>query len=177
MDWRYNQSASSSRQSYHNQYEQYPLDSDEEEYDEYPLRNRNQGRGQAQHRNEYPSRREQDRHLVQQREQNNQPINTILRTQTPPYSPPRKARETPYEPAEAEGKGKAPAREHMASWLSRTTSSSQAQFAATALVSGAVVAGAIFGYQHVRRQEMVEDLKSSIPELGRGHEADKVRGL
>lgn len=63
----------------------------------------------------------------------------------------------------------------MSSWLSRTTSSSQAQFAATALVSGAVVAGAIFGYQHVRRQERVEDLKSSIPELGKGHEADKVR--
>ncbi len=63
----------------------------------------------------------------------------------------------------------------MSSWLSRTASSSHAQFAATALVSGAVVAGAIFGYQHVRRQERVEDLKSSIPELGKGHEADKVR--
>ncbi|KAH7360166.1 ubiquitin-protein ligase-like protein molybdopterin-converting factor [Rhexocercosporidium sp. MPI-PUGE-AT-0058] len=62
----------------------------------------------------------------------------------------------------------------MSSWLSRTTSSSQAQFAATALVSGAVVAGAIFGYQHVRRQERVEDLKSSIPELGKGHQADKL---
>lgn len=62
----------------------------------------------------------------------------------------------------------------MSSWFQRTTSSSQAQFAATALVSGAVVAGAIFGYQHLRRQERVEDLKSSIPELGRGHSADKV---
>jgi hypothetical protein len=51
----------------------------------------------------------------------------------------------------------------------------QAQFAATAIVSGAVVAGAILGYQAVRRHERVEDLKSSIPELGRGgHMADKV---
>jgi tRNA threonylcarbamoyladenosine dehydratase len=63
----------------------------------------------------------------------------------------------------------------MASWFSRATSSTQAQFAATAIVSGAVVAGAILGYQAVRRQERVEDLKSSIPELGRGgHVADKV---
>ena len=62
----------------------------------------------------------------------------------------------------------------MSSWFSRTTSSSQAQFAATAIVSGVVVAGAILGYQHVRRQEKVEDLKSSIPELGKGHIADKV---
>jgi hypothetical protein len=62
----------------------------------------------------------------------------------------------------------------MASWFQRTTSSTQAQFAATALVSGAVVAGAILGYQHVRRQERVEDLKSSIPALGRDHAAEKV---
>ena len=174
MDWRYNQSASSSRQSYHNQHEQYPLESDEEEYDEYPLRDRFQGRGQAQYRNEYPSREQEP---VHQQEQEIQRTNTFPLTQTPPYSPPRNARESPNEPAEPEGNGKAPAKENMASWLSRTASSSQAQFAATALVSGAVVAGAIFGYQHVRRQEMVEDLKSSIPELGREHEADKVRRL
>ncbi|RFU30244.1 hypothetical protein B7463_g6080, partial [Scytalidium lignicola] len=60
------------------------------------------------------------------------------------------------------------------SWLSRAASSSQAQFAATALVSGAVVAGAILGYQHIRRQEKIEDLKSSIPELGREHRAEKL---
>ena len=63
----------------------------------------------------------------------------------------------------------------MTSWFSRAASSTQAQFAATAIVSGAVVAGAILGYQAVRRHERVEDLKSSIPELGReGHVADKV---
>jgi len=62
----------------------------------------------------------------------------------------------------------------MSSWLSRVVSSTQAQFAATAIVSGAVVAGAILGYQHVRRQERAEDLKSSIPELGQNHHAEKV---
>jgi hypothetical protein len=62
----------------------------------------------------------------------------------------------------------------MSSWLSRAASSTQAQFAATAIVSGAVVAGAILGYQHVRRQERVEDLKSSIPELGQNHHSEKV---
>lgn len=59
----------------------------------------------------------------------------------------------------------------MASWLG----SREFQFGATALASGAVVAGAILGYQHVRRQERVEDLKGSIPALGKGHQADMVR--
>ncbi|KAI9731848.1 MAG: hypothetical protein M1818_007713 [Claussenomyces sp. TS43310] len=62
----------------------------------------------------------------------------------------------------------------MSSWFQRATSSSQLQFAATAAVSGAVVAGAILGYQHVRRQERVEDLKSSIPALDRDHHAEKL---
>lgn len=62
----------------------------------------------------------------------------------------------------------------MSSWLQRTASSTQVQFAATAVLAGAVTAGAILGYQHMRRQERVEDLKNSIPELGRGHAADKV---
>jgi hypothetical protein len=62
----------------------------------------------------------------------------------------------------------------MSSWLQRATSSKEFQFGATAMVSGAVVAGVILGYQHVRRQEKVEDLKSSIPALGEGHRADWV---
>ena len=77
--------------------------------------------------------------------------------------------------AEARSPEKDRHKESMSSWLQQTASSSQARFAATALVSGVVVAGAIFGYQHVRRQERVEDLKSSIPELGREHKANKVR--
>lgn len=68
-----------------------------------------------------------------------------------------------------------PRRESRMAWLSRAVSSQQAQFAATALISGAVVAGAILGYQAVRRQEKIEDLKSSIPELGREHHAEEVR--
>lgn len=51
----------------------------------------------------------------------------------------------------------------------------QAQLAATAVVSGAVVASAILGYQQIRRKELIEDLKSSIPELDKNHHADKVR--
>ncbi|TVY39862.1 tRNA threonylcarbamoyladenosine dehydratase [Lachnellula occidentalis] len=58
----------------------------------------------------------------------------------------------------------------MATWFSRE----RLQLAATAAVSGAVVAGAILGYQHVRRVERVEDLKRSVPELGDGHEVDKL---
>ncbi|KAH8660804.1 ubiquitin-protein ligase-like protein molybdopterin-converting factor [Tricladium varicosporioides] len=60
----------------------------------------------------------------------------------------------------------------MASWISRIAGTKEAQFAATAVVSGAVVAGAILGYQHARRQERVEDLKGSIP--GWGSESAKV---
>jgi len=58
----------------------------------------------------------------------------------------------------------------MTTWFSRE----RIQLAATAVVSGAVVAGAILGYQHVRRVERVEHLKRSVPELGDGHEVDKV---
>jgi hypothetical protein len=85
---------------------------------------------------------------------------------------PRSSRPEAYHPEEVEreqGKEKEK-KETMSSWLGRVSTSSQAQFAATALVSGAVVAGAIFGYQAVRRQERVKDLKSGIPDTG----GDKV---
>ena len=59
----------------------------------------------------------------------------------------------------------------MATWFSRE----RIQLAATAVASGVVVAGAILGYQHVRRIERVEDLKRSVPDLGDGHAVDKVR--
>jgi hypothetical protein len=81
-----------------------------------------------------------------------------------PYYPDYEDEESP--PPEAkEEKG------IMATWFSRE----RVQLAATAVVSGAVVAGAILGYQHVRRQEKVEDLKRGIPDVGDGHEVDKVR--
>ena len=60
------------------------------------------------------------------------------------------------------------------SWISRTTSSHPAQLAATALVSGAVVAGAIFGFQHVRRRVRVDHLKKSIPLIDEEQDADQV---
>ncbi|KAI9755988.1 MAG: hypothetical protein M1835_000776 [Candelina submexicana] len=51
----------------------------------------------------------------------------------------------------------------MASWLSRTYSSHQVQLGATAVISGVVAVTAILGFQHLRRQIQIEDLKSSIP--------------
>lgn len=94
------------------------------------------------------------------------------------YPPPR------YEPSKANQRAREEGQENTdtgedrskgaMSWMQRVTGSREFQFGATALISGAVVAGAILGYQHVRRQEMVEDLKSSIPALGEGHVADKV---
>ncbi|KAL9130153.1 MAG: hypothetical protein Q9217_001588 [Psora testacea] len=62
----------------------------------------------------------------------------------------------------------------MSSWLERQASNHQVQLAATAILSGAVVAGAIFGTQAIRRKEAVEELKASIPELSEDHKADLV---
>ena len=90
----------------------------------------------------------------------------------PPYTQKERQTEQEREQQEQEtqeGKGKG-----AMAWLQRVSGSREFQFGATALVSGAVVAGAILGYQHVRRQERVEDLKSSIPALGEGHMGDKV---
>ncbi|KAI9762024.1 MAG: hypothetical protein M4579_000660 [Chaenotheca gracillima] len=57
------------------------------------------------------------------------------------------------------------------SWLSRTASSHQGQIAATAVISGVLVASTILGFQHLRRQERVDDLKRSIPDLSPDHSA------
>ncbi|KAK6582875.1 hypothetical protein PZA11_005283 [Diplocarpon coronariae] len=129
MDRRYNQPASSSRQSSYER--EYSSESDDPYYHPH------------------------------------NPKPTYSRAGAPP---PHEPDPPPATPARQPAGGRA----GMSSWLSRTASNSQAQLAATALVSGAVVAGAIFGYQRVRRQERVEDLKSSIPALGQGHEADKL---
>ncbi|KAI1779240.1 ubiquitin-protein ligase molybdopterin-converting factor [Hypoxylon cercidicola] len=53
----------------------------------------------------------------------------------------------------------------MASLLERASSSSKVQFAATAIASGVVVAGSIMGYQRLRREERIHQLKDSIPSL------------
>ena len=62
----------------------------------------------------------------------------------------------------------------MSSWLQRQAGSSHGQLATTAVLSGAAVAGAIFGYQSYRRKEAVSDLKASIPDIDESHPAGKV---
>ncbi|KAI1329911.1 ubiquitin-protein ligase molybdopterin-converting factor [Xylariaceae sp. FL0255] len=63
----------------------------------------------------------------------------------------------------------------MSSFLERTGSNTKVQFAATAIASAAVAAGAVLGYQRLRRKERIHDLKSSIPSLG--DEGDALRKL
>lgn len=62
----------------------------------------------------------------------------------------------------------------MSTWLERQASSHQIQLAAVALASGAVVAGAIYGSQAIRREKKVSKLKASIPELSENHHAEEV---
>lgn len=61
------------------------------------------------------------------------------------------------------------------SWIQHHANSHQSQLAATAVVSGAAVASAIFGYQALRRREAVDNLKASIPDINEKHHAEKVR--
>lgn len=63
---------------------------------------------------------------------------------------------------------------NMASWLQRQAGSHNSQLATTAVLSGAAVAGAIFGYQAYRRKEAVHDLKASIPDIDEEHHAGRV---
>ena len=60
------------------------------------------------------------------------------------------------------------------SWFERQLSSHNVQLAAVAVASGAVVAGVILGTQAIRREEDLERLKASIPELNESHHADMV---
>ena len=68
-----------------------------------------------------------------------------------------------------------PREENMSSWLDRQFSSHNVQLAAAAVASGAVVAGAIYSYQAIRREEGLEKLKASIPQLDEKHHAELVR--
>lgn len=68
-----------------------------------------------------------------------------------------------------------PHRESMSSWFERHISSHQVQLAATALLSGATVAGLIYGGQAIRRRVAVEQLKASIPPIDDEHQAQRVR--
>ena len=62
----------------------------------------------------------------------------------------------------------------MSSWIQQHASSHKTQLAATAVLSGAAVAGAIFGYQALKRQEAVRELKESIPDVNEPHSIEKV---
>lgn len=62
----------------------------------------------------------------------------------------------------------------MSSWLQRQAGSSHGQLATAAVVSGAAVAGAIFGYQSYKRKEAVHDLKASIPGIDDLHTAETL---
>ncbi|KNG85455.1 ThiF domain protein [Aspergillus nomiae NRRL 13137] len=62
----------------------------------------------------------------------------------------------------------------MSSWLQRHAGSQQTQLAATAVLSGAAVAGAILGYQALKRKEAVKELKASIPSIDEKHIAGKL---
>ncbi|KAG8627088.1 hypothetical protein KVT40_004571 [Elsinoe batatas] len=53
----------------------------------------------------------------------------------------------------------------MSNWLTNIAESHRVQLAVTAVVSGAVVASAIFGLQTAKKQYRVSDLKESIPDL------------
>lgn len=67
--------------------------------------------------------------------------------------------------------------ETMTSWFERQISSHEVQLAAVAVLSGAAVAGAIYGSQAIRREKRVEELKASIPELSESHHANMVRSF
>jgi hypothetical protein len=65
----------------------------------------------------------------------------------------------------------------MLSWLQKQASSPNVQLAATAVLSGAAVIGAMHSLQALRRQAAVEDLKASIPEVNERHHAEQVRSM
>ncbi|KAK2799717.1 hypothetical protein FQN50_008365 [Emmonsiellopsis sp. PD_5] len=65
-------------------------------------------------------------------------------------------------------------RESMSSWIQRQASSHTVQLAGAAVLSGAAVAGAILGYQSVKRSAAVKELKASIPQLDEQHHAQKL---
>ena len=73
-----------------------------------------------------------------------------------------------------EGKAGGTKKETMSSWLERQASNHYVQLGAVALISGAAVAGSIYGVQAYQRKERIEELKASIPELTENHKAELV---
>lgn len=62
----------------------------------------------------------------------------------------------------------------MSSWIEQVGSSHKLQLATTAVVSGLVVGGAIFGYQHTSRRYRLDELKDSIPDPRTKSHGNKV---
>ncbi|KAL5114567.1 hypothetical protein ACEQ8H_007536 [Pleosporales sp. CAS-2024a] len=62
----------------------------------------------------------------------------------------------------------------MSSWIAKATESRNAQLITTAVVSGALVASSILGFQQARRMYRVADLKASIPDIGHDHHAQRM---
>ncbi|KAG9241687.1 ubiquitin-protein ligase-like protein molybdopterin-converting factor [Calycina marina] len=88
------------------------------------------------------------------------------------YSPPKCLRQkTHYNESPGQLKQSPESEEPppMMSWFQRTTSTPSFQFGATALVAGGLTAAALLSYQHLRREEAIDELKSSIPELDKSH--------
>ncbi|PGH03117.1 hypothetical protein AJ79_07444 [Helicocarpus griseus UAMH5409] len=67
-----------------------------------------------------------------------------------------------------------PKLEAMSAWIQRQTNSPYVQLAGAAVLSGAAVAGAILGYQSVKRNEAIQRLKASIPDIDEQHPAQKL---
>ncbi|EDN02846.1 conserved hypothetical protein [Histoplasma mississippiense (nom. inval.)] len=63
----------------------------------------------------------------------------------------------------------------MSGWIQRQIHSPYVQLAGVAVLSGAAVAGAIFGYQSMKRQAAVQKLKASIPELDEQYTTQKLK--
>ncbi|KAL8874573.1 MAG: hypothetical protein Q9174_000100 [Haloplaca sp. 1 TL-2023] len=62
----------------------------------------------------------------------------------------------------------------MSSWIERQFSSHQLQLVTTALVSGATIAGLIYGGQALRRKVAVKELKASISPLDEEHPGQRL---
>ncbi|KAL2376088.1 hypothetical protein RJZ90_007729 [Blastomyces dermatitidis] len=62
----------------------------------------------------------------------------------------------------------------MSAWIQRQTNSPYVQLVGASVLSGAAVAGAILGYQSVKRQAAVQKLKASIPDLDEQHMTQKL---
>lgn len=62
----------------------------------------------------------------------------------------------------------------MTGFLTRATSDTRIQLAATAILSGGIVAAGLLSYQRLSHEKRVSRLKDSIPDPGEDHPLQKV---